>query len=168
MESATRAHGCRADRRVRAMAHRDDVSRRGACEIPPGARSMIFEMNRRCSSLSCRAGAPSASVEGAGNAGRLARSARAGGRSAVALIDHLMPIGWRRTRSDAPCGSSICRIEAHILTLGEQLGSARELLERGFSLPERWCAHGCYATRSRALLPTARNRRSGRRFAGAR
>jgi CheY-like chemotaxis protein len=104
-----------------------------------GRRVLIvddLEMNRRV--LESRLqdwGAECISVEGGRQALAALQQALAAGRPFdVALIDHLMPdVDGAELGQMLHADPRFSELRLILLTLGEQLGSARELLERGFS-----------------------------------
>jgi len=129
-----------------------------------GRRVLIvddLEMNRRVLESQLQGwGAECTSVEGGRQALAALQQALAAGRPfGVALIDHLMPdVDGAELGQMLHADPRFAELRLILLTLGEQLGSARELLERGFS---------AYLTKPvvrsrllrdamrRALLPTA-------------
>jgi len=104
-----------------------------------GRRVLIvddLEMNRRV--LESRLqdwGAECTSVEGGRQALAALQQALAAGRPFdVALIDHLMPdVDGAELGQMLHADPRFAGLKLILLTLGEQLGSARELLDRGFS-----------------------------------
>ena len=95
-----------------------------------------LEMNRRVLESELQGwGAECTSVEGGRQALAALQQALAAGRPfGVALIDHLMPdVDGAELGQMLHADPRFAELKLILLTLGEQLGSARELLERGFS-----------------------------------